>query len=211
VLSGCRRMNSRTSRRLQLSPNLRRQEVAFPTKEPAGTLVVDTPEHLPLLRAGVTRASNGAYTRQLSRLYRALFTAEALAPRWLTSGFEGGHGMLRLFVLGLALSQQSPGAFLLREDRLQSCLRELQLRLRLFQSLGLRSLRGPCPIDLIDCDKLLTEQRLNPIQVVARIRPLRSCAAYALLGVRYVGPCLIDRGSRSVHVSFRALNIRLGN
>ena len=27
----------------QLSPNLRRQEVAFPTKEPAGTLVVDTP------------------------------------------------------------------------------------------------------------------------------------------------------------------------
>jgi lipoprotein-anchoring transpeptidase ErfK/SrfK len=28
---------------VQLSPNLRRQEVAFPTKEPAGTLVVDTP------------------------------------------------------------------------------------------------------------------------------------------------------------------------
>jgi lipoprotein-anchoring transpeptidase ErfK/SrfK len=27
----------------QLAPNLRRQEVAFPTKEPAGTLVVDTP------------------------------------------------------------------------------------------------------------------------------------------------------------------------
>jgi lipoprotein-anchoring transpeptidase ErfK/SrfK len=27
----------------QLSPNLRRQEVAFPTKEPAGTLIVDTP------------------------------------------------------------------------------------------------------------------------------------------------------------------------
>src|SRR5882672_9281875 len=27
----------------QLPPNLRRQEVAFPTKEPAGTLVVDTP------------------------------------------------------------------------------------------------------------------------------------------------------------------------
>ena len=27
----------------QLSPNLRRQEVPFPTKEPAGTLVVDTP------------------------------------------------------------------------------------------------------------------------------------------------------------------------
>jgi lipoprotein-anchoring transpeptidase ErfK/SrfK len=27
----------------QLSPNLRRQEVAFPTKEPAGTIVVDTP------------------------------------------------------------------------------------------------------------------------------------------------------------------------
>jgi lipoprotein-anchoring transpeptidase ErfK/SrfK len=26
----------------QLSPNLRRQEVAFPTKEPAGTLIVDT-------------------------------------------------------------------------------------------------------------------------------------------------------------------------
>jgi lipoprotein-anchoring transpeptidase ErfK/SrfK len=28
---------------VQLPPNLRRQEVAFPTKEPAGTLVVDTP------------------------------------------------------------------------------------------------------------------------------------------------------------------------
>jgi len=28
---------------VQLAPNLRRQEVAFPTKEPAGTLVVDTP------------------------------------------------------------------------------------------------------------------------------------------------------------------------
>src|SRR5437667_2688012 len=28
---------------VQLSPNLRRQEVAFPTKEPAGTLIVDTP------------------------------------------------------------------------------------------------------------------------------------------------------------------------
>ena len=27
----------------QLSPNLRRQEVTFPTKEPAGTLIVDTP------------------------------------------------------------------------------------------------------------------------------------------------------------------------
>jgi lipoprotein-anchoring transpeptidase ErfK/SrfK len=27
----------------QLAPNLRRQEVAFPTKEPAGTIVVDTP------------------------------------------------------------------------------------------------------------------------------------------------------------------------
>ena len=27
----------------QLAPNLRRQEVAFPTKEPAGTMVVDTP------------------------------------------------------------------------------------------------------------------------------------------------------------------------
>ena len=27
----------------QLSPNLRRQEVGFPTKEPAGTLIVDTP------------------------------------------------------------------------------------------------------------------------------------------------------------------------
>jgi lipoprotein-anchoring transpeptidase ErfK/SrfK len=27
----------------QLAPNLRRQEVAFPTKEPAGTLIVDTP------------------------------------------------------------------------------------------------------------------------------------------------------------------------
>src|SRR5216683_915329 len=27
----------------QLSPNLRRQEVAFPTKEPAGSLIVDTP------------------------------------------------------------------------------------------------------------------------------------------------------------------------
>jgi lipoprotein-anchoring transpeptidase ErfK/SrfK len=27
----------------ELSPNLRRQEVAFPTKEPAGTLIVDTP------------------------------------------------------------------------------------------------------------------------------------------------------------------------
>ena len=27
----------------QLPPNLRRQEVAFPTKEPAGTIVVDTP------------------------------------------------------------------------------------------------------------------------------------------------------------------------
>jgi lipoprotein-anchoring transpeptidase ErfK/SrfK len=27
----------------QLSPNLRRQEVAFPTKEPSGTLIVDTP------------------------------------------------------------------------------------------------------------------------------------------------------------------------
>jgi len=27
----------------QLAPNLRRQEVAFATKEPAGTLVVDTP------------------------------------------------------------------------------------------------------------------------------------------------------------------------
>jgi lipoprotein-anchoring transpeptidase ErfK/SrfK len=27
----------------QLPPNLRRQEVAFPTKEPAGTLIVDTP------------------------------------------------------------------------------------------------------------------------------------------------------------------------
>jgi lipoprotein-anchoring transpeptidase ErfK/SrfK len=28
---------------VQLAPNLRRQEVAFPTKEPAGTLIVDTP------------------------------------------------------------------------------------------------------------------------------------------------------------------------
>jgi lipoprotein-anchoring transpeptidase ErfK/SrfK len=28
---------------IQLPPNLRRQEVAFPTKEPAGTLIVDTP------------------------------------------------------------------------------------------------------------------------------------------------------------------------
>jgi lipoprotein-anchoring transpeptidase ErfK/SrfK len=28
---------------VQLSPNLRRQEVTFPTKEPAGTLIVDTP------------------------------------------------------------------------------------------------------------------------------------------------------------------------
>jgi lipoprotein-anchoring transpeptidase ErfK/SrfK len=28
---------------VQLPPNLRRQEVAFPTKEPAGTLIVDTP------------------------------------------------------------------------------------------------------------------------------------------------------------------------
>ena len=28
---------------VQLPPNLRRQEVAFPTKEPAGTIVVDTP------------------------------------------------------------------------------------------------------------------------------------------------------------------------
>ena len=27
----------------QLPPNLRRQEVAFATKEPAGTIVVDTP------------------------------------------------------------------------------------------------------------------------------------------------------------------------
>ena len=36
----------------QLAPNLRRQEVAFATKEPAGTLIVDTPEHLSLLRAG---------------------------------------------------------------------------------------------------------------------------------------------------------------
>src|SRR5258708_8268292 len=27
----------------QLAPNLRRQEVTFPTKEPAGTLIVDTP------------------------------------------------------------------------------------------------------------------------------------------------------------------------
>src|ERR1700692_3847456 len=27
----------------QLPPNLRRQEVTFPTKEPAGTLIVDTP------------------------------------------------------------------------------------------------------------------------------------------------------------------------
>jgi lipoprotein-anchoring transpeptidase ErfK/SrfK len=27
----------------QLAPNLRRQEIAFPTKEPAGTLIVDTP------------------------------------------------------------------------------------------------------------------------------------------------------------------------
>src|SRR5260370_875811 len=27
----------------ELAPNLRRQEVSFPTKEPAGTLIVDTP------------------------------------------------------------------------------------------------------------------------------------------------------------------------
>ena len=39
----CRRKSSRKSAPAQLPPNLRRQEVAFATKEPAGTLVVDTP------------------------------------------------------------------------------------------------------------------------------------------------------------------------
>ncbi len=36
-------MSSRNPAPAQLAPNLRRQEVAFATKEPAGTLIVDTP------------------------------------------------------------------------------------------------------------------------------------------------------------------------
>ncbi len=39
----CRRRNSRRLAPAQLPPNLRRQEVAFATKEPPGTLIVDTP------------------------------------------------------------------------------------------------------------------------------------------------------------------------
>ena len=39
----CRRTNSRKPVRRSCAPNLRRQEVAFATKEPAGTIVVDTP------------------------------------------------------------------------------------------------------------------------------------------------------------------------
>ncbi|MGY4319016.1 hypothetical protein ACVWW1_008343 [Bradyrhizobium sp. JR3.5] len=39
----CRRTSSRKDGPAQLAPNLRRQEVAFATKEPAGTIVVDTP------------------------------------------------------------------------------------------------------------------------------------------------------------------------
>ena len=42
-LPRCRRKSSRKSAPAQLPPNLRRQEVTFPTKEPAGTIVVDTP------------------------------------------------------------------------------------------------------------------------------------------------------------------------
>ena len=39
----CRRKNSRKSVRRNCRRNLRQQEVAFATKEPAGTLIVDTP------------------------------------------------------------------------------------------------------------------------------------------------------------------------
>ena len=39
----CRRKNSRKPARRSFAPNLRRQEVTFATKEPAGTIVVDTP------------------------------------------------------------------------------------------------------------------------------------------------------------------------
>ena len=39
----CRRTNSRSSAPANLPPNLRRQEVNFATKEPPGTLIVDTP------------------------------------------------------------------------------------------------------------------------------------------------------------------------
>ena len=39
----CRRRNSRNPAPANLPPNLRRQEVSFATKEPAGTLIVDTP------------------------------------------------------------------------------------------------------------------------------------------------------------------------
>src|SRR5258708_5526552 len=41
----------------QLAPNLRRQEVTFPTKEPAGTLIVDTPNTHPFYVLGGRPAS----------------------------------------------------------------------------------------------------------------------------------------------------------
>jgi len=111
--------------------------------------------------------------------------AEALAPRWLTNGSRVSRH-LRLFVLALLCCTIAPGAFLLGQGGLQSCLGPAAIEIPPAQRLCLCNLRSPCAIDLTTSDKLLKSSGSIDAGCYSNTStPHRR--GYALLGVRHIG------------------------
>src|SRR5216684_5014410 len=77
--------------------------------------------------------------------------------------------------------------------------------------LALSDFRRFRPVDLICGHELFCQKRLNAMQIVTRIGPLRFDPVHALLCVRHVRPRLIDRCFPSEYVRLRALDISLRN
>ena len=106
-------------------------------------------------------------------------------------------------MLRFALLQHSLGVFVLSDGRFNPACERSNCDDCLLQGLRLCDLRGPRPVHLIDSDKLLGQQRLNSMQIVIRIGPLRPCPGDTLFRVRHVSPRLIDRRRPSGYVRFR--------
>src|SRR5580704_16949880 len=139
------------------------------------------------------------------------FHRRSSRPTLIDERFEGSYCIDRLFVLGLTLFEGSLGVFVLRQGQLQSCLRKVQLRCRLFKRFCLSDFRRSRPVHLIHGDELFFEQRLNAMKTIIRISPLRFGPGDTLLSVCHISPCLVNSRCPSGDVRLGTLDIGLCN
>src|SRR5579862_8427011 len=114
-----------------------------------------------------------------------------------------------LLYLLVALLELGLSLLILRLCGIEARLSKSELRACLRRRLLARCLQSLCLVDLIHCDELLGEKRLNTMQIVGGVGGLSVGAIHSSLGVDYLRLRLVHGSGSASDVCFSAFSVSL--